>query len=133
AGERVVAEGRGWWSLLEWLAGDQPRRGLHTLDQAQSMGDTLSRIHDALVDVEAPSRPGGTGESSEETIARADDLIAFIVALPRQDDDEAAALRWLRAQRAWLRSEIDETEPLAGPTQTIHGDYHDTNVVFEGD
>lgn len=49
---------------------------------------------------------------------------------PEHGEDEVAALSWLDAQRAWLRQHEDEPVPEVVVSQTIHGDYHDANVVF---
>jgi Ser/Thr protein kinase RdoA (MazF antagonist) len=131
-GDRTVGQNGRWWSLLVWIEGDQPQRGHHTVEQALSMGEMLGRIHVALTPVPPMSTEAPIVETTVETVARADELLALIEGRPESGDDEASAIRWLRAQRDWLQSHLDDTPPTGGPVQTIHGDYHDANLVFQG-
>jgi homoserine kinase type II len=132
-GDLVVAHERRWWSLLTWMAGDQPERGTHTLRQAKAMGAMLGRVHAALESLPTPAGSPRSAEPTAETVRRTEELLSHIDGLADAGADEAAAHRWLAAQRDWLRLHTDDPEPKPGPEQTVHGDYHDANVVFEGD
>ena len=132
-GDVVVAHERRWWSLLTWMAGDQPARGTHTSEQANAMGAMLGRVHIALESLPSPLPPSRPAEPTAETIRRAGELLSHIEGLTDAGPDEAAAHRWLTSQRDWLRRHADDPEPNRGAQQTIHGDYHDANVVFEAD
>ena len=133
AGDRIVDHDGRWWSLLIWIDGEQPARGLHSLEQAASMGEMLARIHDVLEPIPPFSATLSELESTAEIVRRADALLSLIEHVPDPTDDETAAARWLGAQRDWLRSRVEHVPPDRGPTQTIHGDYHDANIVFRDD
>lgn len=131
-GDLVVAHEGRWWSLLTWMTGDQPERGSHTPEHADAMGAMLGRVHTALKSLAPPSQPRSI-EPTAETIRRAEELLSHIEGLPDAPADDAAAHRWLSAQRDWLRLHVDDRQPEPDRGQTIHGDYHDANLVFGGD
>lgn len=132
-GSRVVAHEGRWWSLLTWMAGNQPERGTHTPEQANAMGAMLGRVHVVLESLPSPAQPPRSAGPTAETVRRAEELLSHIEGLADAGADEAAAHRWLTAQRDWLRRHADDPEPKPGAEQTVHGDYHDANVVFDGD
>ena len=131
-GDRIVNEDGRWWSLLVWIEGEQPQRGHHTLEQAHSMGEMLGLVHEALAAVRPMRTEAPMVETTADTVRRADELLALIEGLSNPGDDEALAIQWLRAQRDWLQSHLEDAPPPAGTVQTIHGDYHDANLVFQG-
>jgi len=131
AGHRVVGAHGRWWSLLTWIDGEQPDRGRHTLEESASMGEMLARVHTVLKSTQPLTTEPPPVEPTADTTRRADELLAFIERLADPGEDEASAARWLTAQGDWLRSHVDEEPPEPGrPSQMIHGDYHDANVVF---
>lgn len=132
-GDRIVGHDGRWWSLLRWIDGDQPARGSHTRSQAEAMGEMLARIHLTLRSVQPMSTQPAAVESTAATIRRGGEIISFIEALPNPGLDEDAALRWLQGQRDWLGTRGDEAAPPVADGQTVHGDYHDANVVFRAD
>ena len=132
-GDAVVVHGGRWWSLLTWIDGDQPERGSHTPAQSAGMGKMLARVHAVLKPLPSASRPRASSKPTIETIRRAEELLSHIEGLPAPGTDEAAAHRWLSAQRDWLRLHVDDPRPEPHDRQTIHGDYHDGNLVFQGD
>jgi homoserine kinase type II len=132
-GDVVVERGGRWWSLLIWIHGDQPERGSHTPEQGAGMGEMLARVHAVLKPLQSRSGPRGPSGPTIETIRRAEELLSHIEGLPAPGADEAAAHRWLSGQREWLRLHVDDPRPEPPDHQTIHGDYHDANIVFQGD
>jgi Ser/Thr protein kinase RdoA (MazF antagonist) len=129
-GERVIEEHGRWWSLLVWMDGEQPSRGGHSVEQAASMGEMLAHIHAVLEPIPPLSADPPIAEASDATVRRAEELLSFVESLPESGEDEASAVRWLTAQLDWLREHIADIPPKLTRSQTIHGDYHDANVIF---
>jgi homoserine kinase type II len=122
-----------WWSLLTWIPGSQPPRGTHSAEQALAMGVELARVHEALQQVKPPDLLPTTDLTHEETLNRISDILRSIDAHPAPGADEDVARQWLNGQRDWLLS-TDSQNPSPSPhMQVVHGDFHDANVLFEGD
>ena len=121
-----------FWSLFEWIPGDQPPRGRHSVAQATSMGRVLARTHLALTSI-PHAEPPGPVEETDAAIGRIDAVLSVVLVGDETGEDEQVAVRWLRAQREWLTEAGDRQLPELRDAQVVHGDYHDANVVFDGD
>ena len=132
SGDRLVMAYNKWWSLQESVDGEQPLRGHHTREQAQSMGAMLAQVHDALQAVNAAPTAESPLDGTQTVVDRATQLMALIEERLERGDDEEAALNWLRGQREWLANDRGAAPRELDDTQTIHGDYHDANLIFRG-
>ncbi len=125
-------------AAFPWLDARQLHRGAIDVAGAAALGDTLGHLHATLMGYYDPDlRSGGTGstwETQEEidTLSRVDDLIRYYASPGewqlRVQEGLRAQLTLLESGVARPRSDFD-----ALPVQPCHGDYHDGNVLFDGD
>jgi len=131
-GDEFTWRANRWWSLLEWIPSRHVRRGTHSTGQARVMGRTLADIHLALGSLnphDHRSVPSTTGVEALRTI---DQAMRSIPRDPQRPEDKWS-LVWLEGQKRWLSTRPDEAPPAHLVAQVIHGDYHEANVLFEGE
>jgi len=131
-GDDFTWQANRWWSLLEWIPSRHVQRGAHTTSQARVMGRTLADIHLALGSLnphDHRSAPSTTGEEALRTI----DQVIRAIPRDRRPPEDKWSLVWLEGQKRWLSTRPDEAPPAHLVAQVIHGDYHDANVLFEGE
>jgi homoserine kinase type II len=109
-----------------------PRHALGP-DEALAMGTCLGRLHRALADLPAAWWVRRTfAVDRDATLAGITRLEVAIQGRPTRDATDAAALAWLRGQRAWLlqRAAEDRLDLTSLAHQPIHGDYQESNLFF---
>lgn len=131
-GSRFVKIAGRYWSLLEWLPGEHADRSAFSPLQALSMGEMLAMIHSAFASLpQIPPEPRPK-DTTATTVDRIDGLIRHIERMPILEPTDDCAHSWLRAQRSWLASRVDEHVAPCSDVQVIHGDYHDANLLYRG-
>lgn len=125
SGEGIAEEAGRLHTVYSWVPGEQLRRGEVNDRQARQMGRMLAAVHVALSDLNG-------GSVDEELPAGTEPALRLIEVLMRLA--ERTGLGWvqenLEARRRWLEANPElPVEPIR-PTQVIHGDYQDTNLLF---
>ncbi|HEY4668553.1 MAG TPA: phosphotransferase, partial [Tepidiformaceae bacterium] len=123
-------------SVYPWLDAVTARRGSITAEQSAAMGEMHGRIHLAFGSFADSALPTPNAawdtEQSIADLSRVDDLIRYYPApgdqLLRIQDGLRFKLELLESAAARPRIDFD-----ALPVQSIHGDYHDGNVLFAPD
>lgn len=131
----LVAERRGaTYSLSEYAEGSQVARIRLTAEHAMAMGQALAHLHRAICGAPPVStRSASTGYDVATTYAHVQKLIIRI----EHDGQRRLADRWalerLRSRLDWIdRHEAEPPDVPDLPVQTLHGDYQQANVFFDG-
>jgi homoserine kinase type II len=126
----VVAGGR--WALFPWVEGAPVERGHLSPEQARALGSVHGRIQAALA--EHPLSEDAVMKlhwDRDESLA----LLGAVETAALKADAEEWILAGIRKQRAMLAAlELAPPEAFAAlPCQLLHGDFHDEQVLWDGD
>lgn len=134
-GSVLEADGR-LHALFPWMPGRPVGRGNLTLQHLAAAGECLARVQAALATAPAALvRPRPRPRPVEEALAALDRYERTILALSAPEETDRWLLERLRGRRDWIRerrdSELDRFAAL--PASPSHGDFHEANLLFEGD
>jgi homoserine kinase type II len=131
-GETLFIEGDQRWALFPWVEATSPERGSLSSIQATGLGEAHGRLH-ALLARHPDS--AGTAMSMRWSKAGSLDLLARLITASRERGHEGWLSEGLEHQRRLLEAiAIAPPEDFVSlPCQLLHGDFHDQQVLFEGD
>lgn len=133
----TLVEHDGWfYALFLHALGAQIPRNQLTVHQARPMGETLARLHHTLSDVPRRGFPSRDAPlDTDRTVQGIDMLLDHIAALSQPLETDLWAEIRLRSRREWLLAHSERTFPdiSSFPRQVTHGDFHESNLFFEGD
>jgi len=135
SGRTVHSSGGALVAVFPWQEHRTLRRGAIDAGGAARLGDVHGRIHAALADFEDPALPGGKTGSRWDTeaaglaLTRIDDLIRYY---PAPGEERLRIQAEVRFQLAILESgeARPDTDFAWLPTQPVHGDFHERNVLL---
>lgn len=132
-GERLLERDGGFFTVYSWAPGVQLERDAINSRQAEQMGATLARIHNALstmpfVPISKPA------EAKTDAVLDRIHVLCDVIRERADAADHQGALIHLWSRAKWLESSVlAAPADNAGPAQLVHGDYQHTNLFFDGD
>ena len=132
AGATIVVAGGERWALFPWLPGKVVERGALSAGQAYALGAMHGRLQAALA-----GHPDSTGATMLMRWDKAQSLglLAQLITTARERGLDDAAIAGMERQREFLER-LDVLPPesfVSLPAQILHGDFHDQQVLFDGD
>lgn len=128
AGEGLTEVGVDSYLLTTWLTGRSHQRGAIPLAAAEAMGATLAELQREMATLE-PVKPY-TFTNPANAAANLEGLLAE--AERGGDPLDAVACRMLRAKLQAVERLAPQVPRFSTlPTQWVHGDYQETNVLFD--
>jgi Ser/Thr protein kinase RdoA (MazF antagonist) len=136
---RAMSGAGGWTgAVYPWVEGRPAVRGAITVGEAETLGRLHGRVQAALAEYADPTLGVGGGDTHWDTeqsilaLARVDDLIRYY---PAVSDEDTEVRGVIIRQLAFLEgSEVLKPEEFAGlPSQVVHGDFHERNVLLAAD
>jgi Ser/Thr protein kinase RdoA (MazF antagonist) len=134
-GRTVHSSGGALVAVFPWQEHRTLRRGAIDETGAALLGDVHGRIHAAMAEFDDPALVSGKTGSSWDTeeaalaLSRVDDLIRYY---PAVSEEWVRIQAEIRFQLAILESAEarPDTDFAALPTQPVHGDFHERNVLL---
>lgn len=131
-GERLVSVGEDRWALFPWVHGLAVGRGALSSTRATALGEMHGRVQAVL----ATHPDSKTAQLSmlwdkQQSLA----ALEHLVAIGKQRGVEDWITEGMERQRGLLEStDVKTRKHFASlPCQMLHGDFHDQQVLFEGD
>ncbi len=112
------------WTLSEWLPGEPVERESLTTTHAAAMGAELGAIHTALRGLTPPPPPSSRAMPFETMLERAEAVLA-------RTPPTSPSSTWLQQYLAHHRAIGPVAPPTRHDEQVVHGDYQDSNVLFD--
>jgi Ser/Thr protein kinase RdoA (MazF antagonist) len=137
-GHALSGVGRWTGAVYPWVEGRSAVRGAITVAEAETLGRLHGRVQATLAEYADPALGvggGGTHWDTEQSIlalARVDDLIRYY---PAVSDEDTEVRGVIIQQLAFLEgSEVRKPEEFTSlPSQVVHGDFHERNVLLGAD
>jgi homoserine kinase type II len=132
SGEELLLQGDERWALFPWMDGVNLERGRLSTAQATALGEMHGRVQAVLA---AHPESDAACLSMRWDKAQSIDLLNRLVAAGRERGVEAWITDGIERQRQLLKdTDIAPPERFSSlPCQLIHGDFHDQQVLFDGD
>jgi homoserine kinase type II len=131
-GGTVVVHGLARWALFPWVEGVTRERGTLTAVQARAMGEVHGRIQAALA-----HHPESNGARLTMRWGKGESLVILeqvAVAAERSGAEPWVRDGIARQQHMLEVLDVKPAEYFDGlPCQLLHGDFHDQQLLFEGD
>lgn len=131
-GASIIELGPARWAIFPWAPGATLQRGKLSPSQARALGSLHGRLQATLA-----GHPASAGASMQLAWDKAESLAALeLIALKAR---ETGAAGWLQRglQRQHTMLDALEVPPPAFysslPVQLLHGDFHDQQVLWEGE
>jgi homoserine kinase type II len=132
AGKTITENGAQRWALFPWMDGACIERGTLSPAQARALGDLHGRVQAALA-VHPDSAGAKLSQRWDKTQSL--ELLTRLVARAEERGVEGWIVDGVRRQRQLLDAlEVQPPDYFSSlPCQLLHGDFHDQQVLFEGD
>ncbi len=131
-GETLLVNGEQRWALFPWMSGAVVERGRLSQSQARALGQMHGRVQAALA-----SHPliGGVRFAQRWDEEQSLALLSRLVTASKERQVESWITDGIDHQRQLLETmEVLPPEHFSSlPCQLLHGDFHDQQVLFEGD
>lgn len=138
-GDLLTETPDGIFALSEFVAGQHCTRGQIPPGAARAMGRTLGLLHRALGAM-GPLLDGPQGAPDpyafprrERALARFESILTLVERRRAESPVDEAACLILRSKVEALTAMSEDDIPTPLPAQWVHGDYQETNVLFDTD
>ena len=133
-GDTFVEHQNQLFSLLPFVSGRQISRATIQPEEIKAMGQMLGLMHQELAEYPTTDISQSTFKiDRQETLSSLDRLIHHIQKIKAPQPTDEYALKRLITRRTWLEKRghdtVDRIYEL--PFQATHGDYQETNVIFQ--
>jgi homoserine kinase type II len=132
SGETIARNGAQRWALFPWMPGACIERGTLSPAQVRALGDLHGRTQAALA-----AHPDSAGARLTQRWDKTQslELLDRLAARAEERGVEGWIVDGIRRQRELLDAfEVQRPDYFSSlPCQLLHGDFHDQQVLFEGD